>query len=74
MPQEPSIEVILIRHIETAIKETVDAAREQLVKEAVAEFEKQVREIVGKTAINVSNMYSLQRHGNELVIHVKLEP
>lgn len=50
----------------------VEREREEVVKQATAEFDKRIRKIVGTVAVELSNYYSVQRLGSDLLITVKL--
>ena len=60
------------RDIQKLIRDRILEAQEAVIKDAVADFEKVIRQIVGKVAINVSNYYSIERSGPNLVITVKV--
>lgn len=59
--------------IEKAISVAVEAEKETIIARAVAEFEKAVRQSVGSVALHVSNHFSIQRMGQDIVITVKME-
>jgi len=59
--------------IMAAIKSEIDRQREKVIEEAVAEFEEKVRKAVGQVVLQLSDYYSVERLGAELVIHVKIE-
>lgn len=58
------------------VKEAIESHAKELaedeIKRAVADFERHLRELVGKVAIAVGSYYSIQRLGTDLVITVKL--
>jgi hypothetical protein len=59
--------------LKQAIQERVNEARERIVQVAVETFEKEVRQLIGSVAVNLSQFYSIQRLGPDLVIHVKMD-
>ena len=56
-----------------AIENQTSDEKERLIRAAVAEFEVAVRKAVGRVAIDISKMYSIVSHGQEMVIRVNLE-
>jgi hypothetical protein len=54
-----------------AIEQQAEEAKEQAIKKAVQDFERDLRGRIGTTAFEASRWYSLQSHGDELVIHIK---
>jgi hypothetical protein len=60
--------------IKKAISFYADGQKERIIKEAAAEFEKAVREACGRVAIMVSEYYSIERTGNQLIIKVEIGP
>jgi hypothetical protein len=60
--------------VKTAIQERISAAKEEVIRLAVQEFEARIRKEVGQVAVNVANYYRAEVVGNELVIHVKIDP
>ena len=58
--------------IRTSIQQHADAIREDCIKAAVAEFETRLRQAVGRAAIDLSNHFSVQRLGQDLVISVRV--
>jgi hypothetical protein len=77
MSEEPKVAndvaYVLQRNIQEAIQTRIAEVKEQIVREAVREFEKEVRGLISSVAVNVADYYSIQRLANELVIHVKIE-
>jgi hypothetical protein len=67
----------LERRLELSIQQQLEGylaqKREMIIGEAITSFTRAVREAVGKAAVEVSDMYSVQRAGSDLVIRVKLE-
>lgn len=61
------------KNIEMAIDQTLDAEKEKLILSAVREFEAAVRKRVGEITLSLSNIYSVNRFGSDLVIHVRIE-
>jgi hypothetical protein len=64
-----------ISRLEGTIRQTVNAeieqVKEDIIKDAVSSFEKQIRKVVGFVTIDVANYYSIQRSGTDLCITVK---
>ena len=67
--QLPSI----ARLIEEAIKTKSEQIKTQIVEEAVEQFETEVRKAVGQVSLNLFNLYSIERLGQELVIKVRID-
>jgi hypothetical protein len=61
------------RDVQEVIRKHIEEAKEEVVKLAVKEFETRIRQIVGATAINIAEYYSVQMAGPNLVITVKLD-
>lgn len=66
-------ESLINSQIEKAISSAVEEHKEELTAAAVEEFEKRVRKEVGEVALHVSNHFSIQRMGQDIVITVKME-
>lgn len=66
-------ESLINSQIEKAISSAVEEHKEELIAAAVEEFEKRVRKVVGEVALHVSNHFSIQRMGKDIVITVKME-
>jgi len=73
MIQQPTSLSTLEETICKAIESQVDAEKEQIIKTAVAEFEKRIRTIVGQMTIELAQYYSIERLGSDLVIRVRIE-
>lgn len=69
--REDSVEALNAKIVE-AIEVGIGGERERIIKEAVAEFEKLVRASVANVAMKASQVYSIQRMGPEIVIHVQI--
>ena len=54
-----------------AVAQEAADIKEECIQAAVKDFEKKVREVVGKVAINVADFYSIERVGT--AIHVKID-
>lgn len=59
--------------VHKAIQEQVDKAKEEIIQTVMKDFEKKIRETVGKVAITLANYYSVQTLGNELIIRVQIK-
>lgn len=59
--------------VRAAIETQVAEIKKRIIEVAVEDFRQQVRGAVGNVAIKLSELYSIQRLGTELVIHVELE-
>lgn len=62
----------LEERVHAAIEEHAKDLLETEIKRAVVEYERRLRELVGKVAISVSGTYSIATLGQELVIRVNL--
>jgi hypothetical protein len=69
-----TLESRILREIQTGIQHALDKAKADIVTQAVAEFEAQVKELVGTVAVRLLSHYSVQydKVGN-LVITVKID-
>ncbi len=67
-----NIETTMLEHIKNAVQLRADEIRESIIKEATAQFEKELRQAVGQTAINIANYYSVFRAGSDLHISVRI--
>lgn len=65
---EDSIKQIL----QASLAKKVEDIRAEVVKDAVEEFTRKVRDVVGNSAINLANFYSVERVGAELLIRVQI--
>jgi hypothetical protein len=59
--------------IEQALDKQIAEVKEQIIRRAVEEFNKEVREITAKTALKVSDCFSIERMGTDVIIRVKVE-
>ena len=73
IPSTTSIASSLEATIHKAVQDIAKETQELAIKEAVSNYEIQLRKAVGNIAISLVNFYSVERVGNELLIHVKLE-
>lgn len=73
MPVNPNPTDQLLQSIHDAIQKHIDSAKEQVIKDAVAEFEKSVRESVGKVSISLAEYFSIQRVGQDIIIHATIK-
>lgn len=72
MAQNPDFQSILHEAIKKAIQDTVDEAKERVIKVAVEMFEKEVRHSVSRVTVEALSHYSMERLGSELLIRVKI--
>ena len=64
---------VFLQAVNDALAKQVEGAKEQVIKQAVQEFEEKVRTAVGNVAIRVAEYYTVQMLGSQLIITVKLE-
>ena len=57
--------------IKAAVAQEIADLKEEFIQNAVKDYEKKVREVVGKVAINVADFYTVEKFGT--VLHVKIE-
>lgn len=62
----------LERDIQASIQKQVFETKEKVMKMALQEFELSLRDLLGRTAINIANYFTVERMGQNLVITVKL--
>lgn len=64
----------MYRNILNEINKCVDEAREQIIKDAVTEFEKRIRAAAGSVAIQVSDYFTIERSlmGKDMIITVRV--
>lgn len=69
--------VALQESVEKTVIETISAQvesiKEEIVKAAVEKFEKEIKKAVGQVAIALSNYFSVERMGSDLLIRVKFD-
>jgi hypothetical protein len=70
---EPRPEDVFLRGVHNMIESAVLNQREIVMKKAVEEFEAALRDAIGRVAINVTNYYSVEMNGSNLVITVRLD-
>ena len=63
----------LLKKIETGIQAYVTEAQEDCIRRAVSDFEIELRRRVGTCAIQVADLYSVERLRNELVIRIQVD-
>lgn len=56
-----------------AVKQIIDVRANEFITEAVSEYERKLREEVGRITISLFKQYSISRSGDELLIRVKHE-
>lgn len=61
------------KQIADEIVDRVAACREEVVKSAVAEFDRQVRQEIGHASVAIANYFSVERVGPNLVITIRIE-
>lgn len=62
----------LLTSIKEAVEKYAKESAEEIIKQAVLEFEKEVRKNVGQVVLKLLTFYSAERLGNEILIHVKI--
>lgn len=63
----------MIFSVRKAIQEEADRLKEEYIALAVQEYERQLRERIARSAIDVSSFYTISRHQTDLIITVKYE-
>ena len=66
-------DTVVRRALLEAVTKRVEAIRAEVEQHAVDEFARRVKRAIGEYAIEMSNYYSVQRLGPDLVIRVHLE-
>lgn len=59
--------------VQKEVKERVDKLREELVKKYTDEFERKVRELIGRVSLSLASHYSIEHVGGEVLIRVKID-
>lgn len=59
--------------IARALDKVIGDAREEVIKDAVKEFDGRVREAVARVALKVFEVYSVERMGNQILIRVDIK-
>jgi hypothetical protein len=70
---EMTFDQMIIKTLENSLTKRIEEIRAEVVKDAVEEFTRQVREADGNSAINLANFYSVERMGANLLIRVQIE-
>lgn len=68
-----SLESKVHEYVSKALQQAITEATELVIAEAKTKFEAEVRHAVGVNAINLSNFFSIQSHGSELIIQVHIK-
>lgn len=55
------------------VNEEIEKAKEEVAANASEEFKKRVRKIVSDVALDISNYYSIERSGQDILIRVKFD-
>ena len=67
----------IARAILREVNEQIEKAKEEVIANAetvaAAEFQRRIKRIIGNVAMDISNYYSIQRLGDEILIMVKFE-
>jgi len=63
----------LLSDLKKVLEQRIKDLKERIVKEAVAGFEKELREIVGRVTLDLSSYYSVERLGGDLRITVHIQ-
>ena len=63
----------ITRTILHEVNEQIEKAKEEAVAQAAEGFQKRVKEIIGNVAMDISNYYSIERIGQDILIRVKFE-
>jgi hypothetical protein len=71
-PPQEDLEQRLLRSIHDALDERVKKIKEQVMADAIVTFTDDMRAAIGTTAIKLSEYYSIERNGVNLVITVNM--
>jgi len=63
----------ITRAILHEVNEQIEKAKEEAVAQAAEGFQKRVKEIIRNVALYISNYYSIERIGQDILIRVKFE-
>jgi hypothetical protein len=64
----------IIKHrVGEAMEVVIRDAREEIIAEAVKQFEKEVRVDVARAALAILNVYSVEHMGNQILIRVDIK-
>jgi hypothetical protein len=58
--------------IEKALQSAIDDLKQTIMLEAEHKFGLELRQRIGNVAIKLSDIYSLERCGTDLLVHVKI--
>jgi hypothetical protein len=72
VPSE-TLEQRMMRSIHEALDKKLKELKEQIIRDAITTFDNELRAAVGTAAIKISEYYSMERLGPNLVITVRLE-
>ena len=63
----------ITRAILHEVNEQIEKAKEEVVDKAAEEFQKRVKGIIRDVALDISNFYNIESHGQDILIRVKFE-
>jgi hypothetical protein len=63
----------IARAILHEVKEEIEKAKEEVAAKASEEFQKRVKEVIRNAALDISNYYTIERVGQDILIRVKFE-
>ncbi len=69
----PTSDEVIMNAIRKAIQDATEAAVEECIREAQDKIAARCAEITAGVALHVMNVISMERMGQDLVIHVKME-
>lgn len=62
------------KQVKAIIEAEINRAAEPIIKQALEDIEKRMRERVAAAAVHIARQYSMQRHGDDLMITVRIDP
>jgi hypothetical protein len=66
-------QLLLKERVEAALQAHVTDLREEVIQDAVKEFETRLRATIARATLNLADMYSVEYMGNILQIRVQME-
>ena len=68
-----AMQLLLKERVEAALQAHVTDLREEVIQDAVKEFETRLRATIARATLNLADMYSVEYMGNILQIRVQME-
>ena len=66
------VDAFIKTQLESQVLALADNVKEQVIKDALAAYEKELRSKLGDFAIRLSDYFSVERLGSDVMIHCKI--